>query len=74
MNRQASRSERVMRLVRKFVLTCLEFNMLFCARYIAGIDNDDALSRFQEERFQSLAPSACSTSEEFPEELWSLGS
>ena len=75
-NRQASRSERVMRLVRKYVLTCLEANILFCARYVPGVNNKvaDALSCFQEERFRTLAPSASSTSEEFPEELWSLGS
>ena len=75
-NRQASRSERVMRLVRKFVLTCLEANILFSARHIPGVDNDvaDALSHFQEERFRTLAPSASATPEEFPEELWSLGS
>ena len=75
-NRQTSRSERVMRLVRKLVLTCLKFNITFSAKHIASVDNDmaDALSRFQEERFRSLAPEANHRPETFPAELWSLGS
>ena len=75
-NRQMSRSERVMQLVRKLVLTCLKFNITFTAKHIAGVDNDvaDALSRFQEERFWNLAPEANQHLETFPTELWSLGS
>ena len=75
-NRQTSRSERVMRLVRRLVLTCLESNISFSAKHIAGVNNDvaDALSRFQEERFRSLAPDANRHSEVFPVELWNLGS
>ena len=75
-NRQTSRSERVMRLVRMLVLTCLKFNITFSAKHIAGTNNDvaDALSRFQEERFRSLAPGANQHPEAFPTELWNLGS
>lgn len=75
-NRQTSRSERVMRLVRKLVLTCLQANISFSARYVPGTSNciADALSRFQEDRFRELAPEARQCPESFMEELWNLGS
>lgn len=74
-NKQTSRSERVMRLVRKLVLVCLLSNITFSARHVAGINNciADALSRFQEERFRSLAPEANRYPDAFPHELWELG-
>ncbi|XP_067318612.1 uncharacterized protein [Anolis sagrei] len=74
-NRQSSKSARVMRLVRLFVLTCLEANITFSARYIPGVNNEiaDALSRFQEDRFRSLAPGADLLPASFPLDLWTLG-
>lgn len=74
-NRQTSRSERVMQLVRKFVLTCLLANITFSAKYVPDTDNGtaDALSRFQEDRFHLLAPNANLHPDPFPADLWSLG-
>ncbi|XP_054835512.1 uncharacterized protein LOC129329840 [Eublepharis macularius] len=74
-NRQSSCSERVMRLVCRFVLTCLATNITFSARHVAGVDNGlaDTLSRFQMERFFALAPEAQRIPDPFPEELWLAG-
>ena len=74
--KQSSRSSRVSALLRAFVLHCLRSNIMFSARFIPGISNEiaDALSRFQMERFRSLAPEAQEHPEYFPEHLWNLGS
>ncbi|XP_077781388.1 uncharacterized protein LOC144327059 [Podarcis muralis] len=46
------------------------------AKFVPGIDNNiaDALSRFQMERFRSLAPDAQQQPQPFPEHLWNIGS
>ena len=48
-NKQTSRDHCVMTLIRKLVLTCLQLNVSFTARHIAGRDNTlaDKLSRLQ---------------------------
>lgn len=50
-NRFTSRSYMVMRLVRSFILQCLQFNILFIAQHVPGMRNDtaDALSHFEEQ-------------------------
>ena len=57
-----------------FVLQCLKNNIAFCARHIEGKLNNiaDALSRFQMERFRSLAPAAEPEGIVVPEFLWRL--
>lgn len=47
----------------KSIVTCLVANICFSAQYIARMRNSivDVLSRFQEERFQTLAPQCKST-------------
>lgn len=74
-NGQTSKSPRVMRLVRAFVLQCLRINTLISVRHVPGLENGvaDALSRFQEERFRQLAPAACPYPDPMPPWLWSLG-
>ncbi|XP_053161001.1 uncharacterized protein LOC128349104 [Hemicordylus capensis] len=59
-DRQTSRSPRVMILVRAFVLACLHNNIQFLACHVPGVQNSlaDALSRFQVQRFRQLAPEA----------------
>nr|XP_016852692.1 PREDICTED: uncharacterized protein LOC103280379 [Anolis carolinensis] len=44
-------------------------------QYIPGVHNEvaDALSRFQDDRFRSLAPEADLQPTIFPQELWTLG-
>ncbi|XP_053106618.1 uncharacterized protein LOC128325152 isoform X1 [Hemicordylus capensis] len=74
-NRQTSRSPRVMNLVRAFVLACLSNNIQFIACHVPGVQNSlaDALSRFQVQRFRQLAPEAERHPEQMPLWLWSLG-
>ena len=57
-NKQTSRDHCVMTLIRKLVLTCLQLNVSFTARHIAGRDNTlaDKLSRLQVTEFRALAP------------------
>ncbi|KAJ1098683.1 hypothetical protein NDU88_003790 [Pleurodeles waltl] len=57
---QRAKDEKVLKLLRVFLLKCLQFNVLFKARYVPGVNNDlaDALSRFQWQRFRGLAPGA----------------
>ena len=59
-NRQTSKDQSVMALLRNFVLCTLKYNILFRARHIAGRVNreSDALSRLQVEKFRALAPYA----------------
>ena len=74
LNKQTSKCPRIMKLVRFFVLQCLKNNIAFCARHIEGKLNNiaDALSRFQMERFRSLAPAAEPEGIVVPEFLWRL--
>ena len=59
-NKQTSKDKKIMYLVRKLVLKCLEFNILFHATHIRGVDNSlaDYLSRQQIDSFKALAPHA----------------
>ena len=72
-NRQTSRCPKIMALVRKLVVRCLELNIHFKARHVPGLDNGiaDALSRFQMTRFRQLAPGADPTITPLPADLWS---
>ena len=57
-NKATSRDPIVMTFVRRLVLACLQFNILFQARHVPGVKNSlaDSLSRFQVSRFKQLAP------------------
>ena len=59
-NQQTSRDKHIMHLVRRLVITCLHFNILFQARHIPGKHNvlADHLSRLQVAKFRQLAPGA----------------
>ena len=59
-NQQASRDKHIMHFVRRLVITCLHFNILFQARHIPGKHNvlADHLSRLQVAKFRQLAPGA----------------
>lgn len=56
-NRLSSRSPRIMKLAKAFVLQCLNLNIHFSGRHVSGIDNGiaNALSRFQMDKFWDLA-------------------
>ncbi len=57
-NRATSRDVTVMVFVRRLVLACLNFNILFRARHVPGVTNVFAasLSRLQVSKFKQLAP------------------
>ena len=63
--KQLSKDRAIMCLVRKLVITCLRFNILFQAQHIPGKANDH-LSRLQVSAFLAKAPSASSQPEAVP--------
>ena len=62
------KSPRVMDLIRAITLLTLQYNFAFTATHIPGLDNSiaDSLSRFQMDRFRTLAPSASPTASTIP--------
>ena len=67
-NSKHSKSPRVMDLIRAITLQTLQYNFAFTASHIPGLDNSiaDSLSRFQMDRFRTLAPSASPTASAIP--------
>ena len=57
-NMQSSKDKSLMFFVRKLVLICLEYNIVFKAKHIAGAKNRlaDSLSQLQVQYFKQLAP------------------
>ena len=57
-NKQTCKDKHLMAFVRKLVSICLHHNILFKAKHIPGIHNNqaDALSRLQVQTFRHLAP------------------
>ena len=57
-NKTTSRDPTVMIFVRRLVLACLKFNILFRAKHVPGSKNTlaDALSRLHVSKFRELAP------------------
>ena len=60
MNKQSSKCPKIMKLVRKLVLVCLQKNIIFRSFYIRSASNvtGDSLSRFQIHRFFQAQPAA----------------
>lgn len=73
-NRQSSKSKRVMMLIRRMVLLLLKYNIMFKAQHIIGKENNiaDSLSRKQFQRFIQLAPEADKYPESLPEEFLAM--
>ena len=77
-NQQTSKHKLVMIMIRDLVLTALNYNIIFRARHIQGLNNTraDCLSRFQIARFKELPPQADELPTIVPEILlpksWSL--
>jgi hypothetical protein len=67
-NKTSSKDPAVMGLVRRLVLACLEYNILFRAHYIVGSQNvlPDLLSRLQVTKFREMAPYMDSTPTSVP--------
>ncbi|KAM4045389.1 uncharacterized protein ACNLHF_009217 [Anomaloglossus baeobatrachus] len=73
-NKQSASSLPVVTLLRHLVLRCLKSNCQITAVHVPGVCNSvaDALSRFQWDRFRSLAPMAEVQGKKCPDFLWSL--
>lgn len=73
-NTVTSRSLRVIKLVRKLVLTCLEFNILIKAKHIPSKSNSiaDAISRSQWGKFRLMAPTADPLPTPLPRNIWDI--
>ncbi|KAK3107863.1 hypothetical protein FSP39_023831 [Pinctada imbricata] len=68
LNKQSSKSKRVMSLLRPLVLALMNYNITFKARHIEGANNEiaDSISRKQWDRFRKLAPNADQRPETVP--------
>ena len=57
-NKCSCKDKMLMKFVRKMVLVCLKYNILFKAEHIPGINNNlaDALSHQQIQQFRMMAP------------------
>ena len=71
-NKQTSKCREIMKLVRRLVVVCLQYNIQFKARYVPEAHNNiaDSLSRFQMDRFARLAPEADLNGHALPAHLW----
>jgi len=73
-NKKSCKSERVMALVRKLVLVCLELNILLKAEHIQGVQNTivDSLSRCNFQKFRHVCPDADPQPAAIPPHLWKI--
>lgn len=71
LNKQSSRSDRVMSYLRPLILVTLQHNIQFKAQHILGIDDKiaDAISRKQLEFFKRIAPNADKAPQPIPRPL-----
>ena len=70
-NRKTTKDKELLALLRELVLVCLQNNIMFRARHIAGHRNilADSLSRLQVEKFRSVAPHMARIPEQVPKRL-----
>ena len=73
-NKHTSKDSDIMKLVRRLVLACMQYNILIQAKHIPGKTNilPDLLSRLQVKQFQQLAPHMDKVSTKVPENLLQL--
>lgn len=72
-NCQFSRSKRVMKFIKRFVLHCLTQNIICIAKHVLEVNRVNyALSHFQFHSFWTLAPGAALHQMMVPEELRNL--
>lgn len=66
-NKQTGKDRNIMKLLRRFIVHCLKFSILFRAKHVSGIENvlSDKLSRLQMAEFHRLAPQM----DQFPVEV-----
>ncbi|XP_052695666.1 uncharacterized protein LOC128174070 [Crassostrea angulata] len=70
-NKQTSKSKRVMKLVRELVLMLMQYNCIFKAKHIESSNNciADSISRNQWGKFRQLAPEAKEQAEPIPQDF-----
>lgn len=73
-NKQIAKETPIMKLLRKLIVQCLKFNILFVAKHVPGVNNvlSDKLSRLQIVEFHKLAPYMDHHSTPVPEEMFKL--
>ncbi|KAM3936673.1 uncharacterized protein RB166_018270 [Leptodactylus fuscus] len=71
-NSLSSSSLPVLALLRRLVLRCLQYNVVFKARHVPGVDNTIADSRSQLGRFRDLHPEADLEGSPCPPLLWDV--
>ncbi|XP_066431505.1 uncharacterized protein [Eleutherodactylus coqui] len=73
-NNLSASSPPVVNLLRQLVLEALSLNMWVVAVHVPGVENSiaDALSRFQWERFRTLAPGAEKEGRKCPSRIWNV--
>lgn len=74
LNKQSSKSKRLMKLVREFVLISMKLNIIFKAVHVSSKSNGiaDAISRMQWDRLKRLAPGASTDPVTIPSSFHSL--
>ena len=74
LNKQTSRSKRLMQLIRSFVILSMQHNIIFRAVHLSSksIAITDAISRCQWVRFRQLAPAAQDRPRVIPQEFYCL--
>lgn len=73
-NKQSCKDTHIMKLVRRLVLSCMQYNILIQAKHIPGKENilSDLLSRLQVQKFHLLAPNMDPQPTNVPEHLLQL--
>lgn len=73
-NKQSSKSKRLMKLIREFILMAMKLDIVFKAVHVSSKSNDiaDAISRMQWDRLKRLAPGASKEPEPIPSSFLSL--
>ena len=68
-NKQTTKSKRLMTVLREFILLCMQQSIIFKATYISTKLNTiaDSISRKQWSRFRQLAPNASQAPQPVPE-------
>ncbi|XP_061170276.1 uncharacterized protein LOC133179566 [Saccostrea echinata] len=73
-NKQSAKDQSIMNLLRRLIVQCLKFNILFYAKHVPGVKNilSDKLSRLQIQQFRELAPHMDKSPLEIPSEIYKI--
>ena len=73
-NKHTAKDRNLMKLLRRFIVHCLIFNILFRPKYVPGIDNvpSDKLSRLQISDFHRLTPQMDQSPVEVPPAMFNI--